>query len=190
MQECTRSRHHAPRARAGPGRSLLAGAARRRRRRHLLRVSARRIPALRVPGPRLQSPRSPELSPLPRQDPDRLVCALRVPISAPGSLSSDFISRSRIQVSVRSPVLPGSSAQRLSDSNLSQELCSRLGSCPDTPGTPRPCWYKCGLGLPCPLRVLLCAPSVPSWARSSHTPCLRFLYPSLSFRRSGTWTSG
>ncbi|XP_059126717.1 protein Wnt-9b [Peromyscus eremicus] len=67
------------------------------------------------------------------QDPDRLACALRAPFSAPGSLSSDFTSRSRIQVSVRSPALPGSSAQRLSDSNLSQELCSRLGSWPDTP---------------------------------------------------------
>ncbi|XP_057629971.1 protein Wnt-9b [Chionomys nivalis] len=49
MQECARNRQHAPRARAGPGRSLPAGAARRHRRR-LLRVSARRIPALRVPG--------------------------------------------------------------------------------------------------------------------------------------------
>lgn len=103
MQECARSRHHAPRARAGPGRSLPAGAARRCRRRRLLRVSARRIPALRVLGPRLQSLRGPELSPLPGQDPDCLAGTLCASISVPGSLSSDFTSLSRIQISVPNP---------------------------------------------------------------------------------------
>lgn len=44
-----RRRHHAPPARAGPGRALPAGAARRRRRR-LLRVSARCAP-VRLPSP-------------------------------------------------------------------------------------------------------------------------------------------
>lgn len=42
-ERAPRRRHHAPPARAGPGRALPAGAARRRRRR-LLRVSARRAP--------------------------------------------------------------------------------------------------------------------------------------------------
>ncbi|KAM7334435.1 hypothetical protein ACRRTK_007755 [Alexandromys fortis] len=81
MQECARSRQHAPRARAGPGRSLPVGAARRRRRR-LLRVSARRIPALRVPGPGSNPCEAPNSA----LCPDRTPTALRAHF-APGSLS-------------------------------------------------------------------------------------------------------
>lgn len=156
MQECARSRQHAPRARAGPGRSLPAGAARRRRRR-LLRVSARRIPALRVPGPRLQSLRGPELSPLPRQDPNRIAGALCAPISVPVSLSLDFTSLFRIQVWVPCPTRFLS----LAAVRLQPKPCSRLGSWPDTHSMPCPCRSKCGLRLPCPLRILSLCPVCP-----------------------------
>ena len=63
-----RRRHHAPPARAGPGRALPAGAARRRRRR-LLRVSARRAPArLPSPPPAAARPTFPFRWPWPRRD--------------------------------------------------------------------------------------------------------------------------
>lgn len=63
-----RRRHHAPPARAGPGRALPAGAARRRRRR-LLRVSARRAPArLPPPPPSATRPTFPFRWPRPRRD--------------------------------------------------------------------------------------------------------------------------
>lgn len=106
---------------------------------------------------RLQSLRGPELSPLPRQDPDRLAGALCAPISIPGSLSLDFTSLSRIQVWVPCPTRFLSLAAVI----LQPKPCSRLGSWPDTPSTPCPCRSKCGLGLPCPLRILSLCPVCP-----------------------------
>lgn len=67
-------------------------------------------------------PARPQLSPLPRQDPDRLAGALCARISIPGSLSLDFTSLSRIQVPCPTRFLS------LAAVRLQPKPCSRLES--------------------------------------------------------------
>lgn len=190
MRECTRRQHHAPRARAGPGLALPAGAACRCRRRRLLRVSARRVPALRVPCPQLGSLRSLELNPLLRRDPDRLEGAFRSRISVPCSLNSDLN-------------LPFSSLPSLGPLPLPVPLpggCQTptqawSSACAGDPGlTPlvRPCPRGSKRRSRAPMLPSdpFSVPSLsPSRARPSYTLCL-FLYPSFSPCRAGIWTPG
>lgn len=169
-----RRRHHAPRARAGPGRALPAGAARRRRRR-LLRVSVRRTPG-RAPAlppalpPAAAGPAFPsrcarprlglELRPHSGRAQPHLRVGGRATYCVSRSLGSDPIALSGVRrlgpLRRRSAHLPRP-RPHLAPSARSRTRARRV---------------QVPVGAPMPAPVLTRGPVSPSWPLSSHRLCL------------------